>query len=158
MCAFVLNLTLPVVAGKAVVEQASASEMEDMKSDIVDSEATNLSAETFSKSVDVSSWSDVSEVPKKVLVSTGCGTSLVSTDCGTSSAQTHVVESGRENSGNENQKSGSIQSTEKKLVSTSTGTSPPPQSISTQVSNPSKSLIQPLILSLLLTLSNSLSF
>lgn len=129
MCVFVLNLTRPVVAGKAVIKQPCASEMEDLKSDIVDSEATNLSAETFSKSIDVSSWSDVSEVPKKTMVSTGCGTSSV---------RTQLVGSEKEAIHNDKQKADNVYQNEdvkeKKLVSTSTGTSPPPQSISTQVS------------------------
>lgn len=106
-----LTLTRPVVAGKTVMEQQarpSASEMDDIKSDNVDSGDANLSVE--SKSVDVSTWSDVSEVPKKTMVSAGCGTSFLQEDF--------------------NQKT---DDNEKKVVSTSTGTSPPPQSISTQV-------------------------
>lgn len=130
MCAFVLYPNIPVVAGKAVVDQASASEMEDMKSDLVDSEATNLSVDTLSKSADVSSWSDLSEVPKKVLVSTGCGTSTTSNQ-----TTTHDVVNENVNSDSTKRESEGVEMIkETKLVSTSTGTSPPPQSISTQVS------------------------
>lgn len=109
------------------MEHLSASEMEDIHSDIFDSEATNLSMDTFSQSVDVSS--DVSEVPKnKMMVSTGCGTS--------SSVQTTSqpleIDNYTRNNGSVKQTENNVK--EKKVVSTSTGTSPPPQSISTQVS------------------------
>lgn len=130
MCVFVLTLTLPVFVGKAIADQASASEMEDMKSDNVDSEATN-----FSKSVDVSSWSDVSEVtPKKTRVSTGCGTSSNQTSTMTTSKE------GKSECVNQKVEGAQKVENEKKLVSTSTGTSPPPQNISTQVSSLQKDL------------------
>lgn len=120
MCVFVQNLTCrPVVAGNAALEQPSASEMEteNITSDIIVPKAT--------KSAEVSSWSDVSEVPKKKMVSTGCGTS------------SQTVESGVAQVDSVQQKSVTIpqsdNSTRKIMVSSSTGTSPPPQSISTQV-------------------------
>lgn len=122
MCVFVLNLTIHVVVGKAIVEQASEGGMEDIKSDNVESEAKNLLMKTFSESVDVSPWSDVSEVPKKAMVSTGCGTSLAQTKIGSEKVKNNEVESAQQ------------LEKKKKLISTSTGTSPPPQSISTQVS------------------------
>lgn len=123
----------PVFTGKEdSLPHPLESETEDRQYDIVESESTNLPLETLSKSVVVLTSGSVSGVQQKGKVSSGCGPSPPREIKSEKISESVVHE--LSGIGNNLENGVSRDYSERKMVTTSTGTSPPPQSISTQVS------------------------
>ncbi|XP_018564657.1 uncharacterized protein LOC108906015 isoform X2 [Anoplophora glabripennis] len=103
------------------------SETEDRQNDIVESESTNLSLENVLESAVVSTGGGASEVRQNVKVSSGCGPSPPREMKSEEISESVVHEYGEFGKNGDGK-----HSSDKRMVTTSTGTSPPPQSISTQ--------------------------
>lgn len=122
----------PVVTGKEdSLPRHLESETEDRQNDNIESESTNLPLENVSESVLVLISDGVSEVQTKGKVSSGCGPSP-SREINSEEIREAVFHESSETDKNSENLVGR-DCLERKMVTASTGTSPPPQSISTQV-------------------------